>query len=130
MLPPGMARRGVMMMMMPGRARLIGAGQPISQLVDALARQLGRPVTDKTGLAGTYDFTLEFDPEGSLGGRGMMPPPPPGGGGDGPSANPPETEAASLFTALQEQLGLRLEQKKGPLDLLVVDHSEKTPVEN
>lgn len=130
MLPPGMARRGVMMMMMPGRARLIGTGQPISQLVDALARQLGRPVTDKTGLAGNYDFTLEFDPEGSLGGRGMMPPPPPGGGGDGPSANPPETEAASLFTALQEQLGLRLEQKKGPLDLLVVDHSEKTPVEN
>ncbi|MGB7762714.1 MAG: TIGR03435 family protein [Bryobacteraceae bacterium] len=129
-LPPGMGRGGVMILMSNGRARMIGAGQPISKLADALARQLGRPVTDKTGLKGTYDFTLDFDPEGSVGGRGMMPPPPPGGGGEGPGANPPETEAAGLFTALQEQLGLKLEQKKGPLDLLVVDHSEKTAVEN
>ena len=119
-----------MMMMMNGRARLMGNGQPISKLADALARQLGRPVTDKTGLAATYDFTLDFDPEGSTAGRGMMPPPPPGGGGDAPGANPPETEVASLFTALQEQLGLKLEQKKGPLDLLVIDHSEKVPLEN
>jgi uncharacterized protein (TIGR03435 family) len=125
-----MGRGGVMILMSNGRARMIGAGQPISKLADALARQLGRPVTDKTGLKGTYDFTLDFDPEGSVGGRGMMPPPPPGGGGEGPGANPPETVAAGLFTALQEQLGLKLEQKKGPLDLLVVDHSEKTAVEN
>ncbi len=134
-LPPGAGRGGVMMMMMPGRARMIGNGQPISKLADALSRQLGRPVADKTGLTGTYDFTLDFDPEGSMGGRGMMMrlpdgPPPGGGGGGGPSANPSETEAAGLFTALQEQLGLKLEQKKGPLDMLVVDHSEKAPVEN
>ena len=129
-LPPGVGRGGIMMMMMNGRARLMGNGQPISKLADALARQLGRPVTDKTGLAATYDFTLDFDPEGSTAGRGMMPPPPPGGGGDAPGANPPETEVASLFTALQEQLGLKLEQKKGPLDLLVIDHSEKVPLEN
>ena len=119
-----------MMMMMNGRARLIGNGQPISRLADALSRQVGRPVTDKTGLAGNYDFTLDFDPEGSIGGRGMMPPPPPGGGGDSPGANPSEPEFASLFIALQEQLGLKLELKKGPLDLLVIDHSEKVPVEN
>ncbi|MGO9012389.1 MAG: TIGR03435 family protein [Bryobacteraceae bacterium] len=134
-LPPGAGRGGVILMMMPGRARMIGNGQPISKLADALARQLGRPVTDKTGLTGAYDFTLDFDPEGSMGGRGgmmmrMPGGPPPGGGGDGPAANPPETEAAGLFTALQEQLGLKVEQKKGPLDMLVVDHSEKVPVEN
>jgi uncharacterized protein (TIGR03435 family) len=129
-LPPGAGRGGVMMMMMNGRARLIGNGQPISRLADALSRQVGRPVTDKTGLAGNYDFTLDFDPEGSIGGRGMMPPPPPGGGGDSPGANPSEPEFASLFIALQEQLGLKLELKKGPLDLLVIDHSEKVPVEN
>jgi uncharacterized protein (TIGR03435 family) len=129
-LPPGMGRRGVMVLFINGRARMIGTGQPISQLAGTLALQLGRPVTDKTGLTGTYDFTLDFDPEGSMGGRGMMPPPPLGGGGDAPGANPPESEAASLFTALQEQLGLKLEQKKGPLDLLVIDHSEKTPVDN
>jgi uncharacterized protein (TIGR03435 family) len=134
-LPHGAGRGGVMMIMMPGRARMIGNGQPVSKLADALARHLGRPVADKTGLTGTYDFTLDFDPEGSVGGRGMMMrmaggPPPGGGGPDGPSTNPPETEVAGLFTALQEQLGLKLEQKKGPLDLLVIDHSEKVPVEN
>ena len=129
-LPPDAGRGGIMMMMMNGRARLMGTGQPISRLADVLARQLGRPVTDKTGLASTYDFTLDFDPEGSIGGRGMMPPPPHEGGPDGPGVSAPETESAGLFTALQEQLGLKLEQKKGPLDLLVVDHSEKAPVEN
>ena len=127
-MPPGVGRGAVMMMMVNGRARMIGNGQPVSKLADALSRQLGRPVTDKTGLTGSYDFTLDFDPEGSIG-LGMMPPHE--GGPDGPGANPPETEAApAIFTALQEQLGLKLEQKKGPLDLLVVDHSEKAPAEN
>lgn len=131
-LPPGAGRGGVVMMMMNGRARLTGNGQPISKLADVLARQLGRPVVDQTGLKANYDFTLDFDPEGGMGGRGrmMMPGPPPGGGGDGPGANPPESENPGIFTALQEQLGLKLEQKKGPLDLLVVDHSEKVAAEN
>jgi uncharacterized protein (TIGR03435 family) len=136
-MPPGMGRGAIIMMMMPGRARMIGNAAPTSKLAEALARQLGSPVTDQTGLKANYDFTLEFDPEGSMGGRSMMrmPGPPPGGpsgggGGEGPGANPPESDAASLFTALQEQLGLKLEQKKGPLDVLVIDHTEKTPVEN
>jgi len=131
-MPPGAGRGGVMMMMMNGRARLMGNGQPVSKLAEALARQLGRPVANQTGLKGNYDFTLDFDPEGGMGGRGrmMMPGPPPGGGGDGPGANPPESENPGIFTALQEQLGLRLEQKKGPLVVLVVDHSEKVAAEN
>ncbi|MGO9231634.1 MAG: TIGR03435 family protein [Bryobacteraceae bacterium] len=129
-LPPSLARGGVMMMMTNGRTRLIGNGQTMSKLADALARQLGRPVTDKTGLAGTYDFTLDFDPAGMSGMRGVLPPPPPDGGPSGSGANPPDSDAAGLFTALQEQLGLKLEQKKGPLDVLVIDHSEKVPVEN
>ena len=136
-LPPGMGRGGVIMMMTPAGARMIGSGQPMSKLADALARQLGRPVVDQTGLKGSYDFTLEFNPEGSTGGSmgGMMRMPggpggPPPGGGDGPGANPPEAESAGLFAALQQQLGLKLEQKKGALDVLVVDHTEKAPVEN
>jgi len=131
-LPPGAGRGAVMMMMINGRARMMGNGQPISKLADALSRQLGRPVVDQTGLKGNYDFTLDFDPEGGMGGRGrmMMPGPPHGGDGDGPAANPPESENPGLFTALQEQLGLKLEQKKGPLDLLIVDHSEKVAAEN
>ncbi len=126
-LPPG---RGFGMMMMNGRTRLFGNAQPVSKLADALARQIGRPVTDKTGLTGTYDFNLEFDPAGLSGMRGVVPPLLPAVGPDGPAANPPESESASLFTALQEQLGLKLELKKGPLDVLVIDHSEKVPVEN
>jgi len=131
-LPPGAGRGAVMMMMINGRARMIGNGQPISKLADALSRQLGRPVVDQTGLKANYDFSLDFDPEGGMGGHGrmMMPGPPHGGEGDGPGANPPESENPGLFTALQEQLGLKLEQKKGPLELLVVDHSEKVAAEN
>ena len=142
-MPPGMGRGGVAIMMMPGRARLVGNAATMSKLADALARQLGSPVADQTGLKGDYDFTVEFDPEGSMGGRGgmmrMLGPPPGGpsgggagggGGGEGPSANPPESDAATLFTALQDQLGLKLEQKRGPLDVLVIDHTDKTPVEN
>jgi len=133
-LPPGIARQGVIFMMMLGRSRLVGEGQTVAKLADALAIQLGRPVTDKTGLSGTYDFSLEFDPAGLSGMRGVvvrMPPGGgPGGGPDGPAGNPPESDAPGLFASLQQQLGLKLEQKKGLLDMLVVDHSERVPVEN
>ena len=82
----------------------------------ALARFLsnplgvGVPVTDETGLAGDYDFTLEFTPEAAL--------------MSGKSAG------LSLFTALESQLGLKLDAKKGPVDVLIVDHAQKTPTEN
>jgi len=133
-LPPGMGHGNAMMIMMNGRMRLVGSALPASKLAEALAMQLGRPVVDKTGLTGNYDFNLDFDPAGLVGMRGMVPPMlpvgGPSGGPDGSGANPPESEDASLFTALQQQLGLKLEQKKGPLDLLVIDHSEKVPVAN
>ena len=65
-----------------------------------------------------------------------MPPPPPGGGSAGggrepaPNSSVPETDAAPLFVAIQSQLDLKLEAKKAPADLIVVDHLEKTPSEN
>ena len=97
-----------------------------------LANQLGRPVIDKTDLTGEYDYTLEFSPEGLSGGPlgGTLPPPPPPVAGAPPAGNPSDQEPPSLLTAVQEQLGLKLEAKKGPLDLLVIDHADKTPVEN
>jgi uncharacterized protein (TIGR03435 family) len=147
-LPPGMRRPGgLMMMMVPGRMRMVSTGAPLSRLVEFLARQYDRPVVDQTGLTKNYDFTLDFLPEG--GGRGMPMPPPgmgpgPGarvadggggvgaaGGGDaGPVKMPEGGEAPTLAMAIQEQLGLKLEPKKGPVDMLVVDHVEKAPTEN
>jgi uncharacterized protein (TIGR03435 family) len=63
--------------------------------------------------------------------NGPMPPPPGGGGAGGAPAGLPEAEPLpDIFGAVQAQLGLRLEPKKGPVDLIVVDHAEKTPTEN
>jgi uncharacterized protein (TIGR03435 family) len=126
--PPG---RGMSMMMMNGRAHLNAPKQTMEQFAEWLAGQLDRPVVDQTTLTKKYDLALEYAPE-STGGRGpmggMIAPPP---GGDGAEKAELDTQAApTLFAALQEQLGLKLEQKKGPVELLVVDRLEKTATEN
>jgi uncharacterized protein (TIGR03435 family) len=75
---------------------------------------------------------MEFTREGLAGPRGMPMPPPgagPGEGGRGPAADASEP-GPSIFTAVQDQLGLKLESRKGPMDLIVVDSCEKTPTEN
>jgi uncharacterized protein (TIGR03435 family) len=132
-LPPGNGRPGNMMMMMPGRMRMMATKQTMPAFADSLGNQMDRAVVDMTGLTKNYDFTLDFAPEdGMVRGMPGMPPPPPGdGGGGGDHMAMSDGQAApSLFTALQEQLGLKLEQKKGPVDLLVIDRLEKTPTEN
>lgn len=113
--PPG----GLMMTMAPGRRKVTASKQSIARLTEVLAADLGRPVVDKTGLAGEFDYTLEFRLEGPNAA-------PPG------QAVPPssDNDAPDLLTAVQEQLGLRLESKKGPVDVVVVDEGEKTPTEN
>jgi len=79
-------------------------------------RVLDRPVLDQTGISGRYDFVLQFTPdETQYGGRGGQAPPPADGG----------TAPPDLFNAMQQQLGLRLEAKKTPVDVLVIDHVEK-----
>ncbi len=128
-------RGGMMIMINNGRMRLTASKQPVSGIADMLSNQLGRPVIDQTGLTGKYDFTVEFAPEeGQMmrGPMGGMPPSPPGAGpGPGPGEGASDGPApANLFTALQEQLGLKLEPKKGPVDFLVIDHIEKAPTEN
>jgi uncharacterized protein (TIGR03435 family) len=132
--PPGANKNGLMMMMMNGRSRLVGNGQPLSALTEMLGNQMGRPVVDATELKAKYDFNLDFAPDGMNGPMmGMMPPPPPHDGGPGvggPMASAPDAGGPSIFTALQEQLGLKLEQRKGPVDMLVIDRLEKVPTEN
>ena len=101
-----------------GRGQLTGTAAPMSILVTQLSQQLGRSVIDKTGLAGQYDFELKWTPD-----LGQSQ----GGPADaGPQPDPP---GPSIFTAIQEQLGLRLESTKGPVDVLVIDYAEK-PTEN
>lgn len=88
----------------------------------ALSRFAGRPTFDRTGLTGQFDIQLEFTPDGMLGMAGR--------GAPGESDNPsqPVDPAPSIFDALQ-QLGLRLEPAKGPVEVLVIDHVER-PSEN
>ena len=81
---------------------------------------LDKPVTDKTGLTGRFDFTLNWTPdETQFAGMGVRMPAPV----DNPNAPP------GLFTAIEEQLGLRLEAQKIPTAVLVIDHVER-PSEN
>jgi uncharacterized protein (TIGR03435 family) len=126
----------VSLALMNGNARMTVGRQSMSGLAEILSSQLDLPVVDMTGLTGKYDFTLYFSPEGLAGMRlpGGPPPnaPPPGEGGPGmPMAGTPDgSSSPDLFTALQEQLGLKLEQRKGPVEMLVIDHLEKVPIEN
>lgn len=96
----------------PNRIELGGLG--MSELVNGLSVLLGRQVVNRTGLTGSYDLTLTFSPENIPG----LPLPP---GVQLPGADP---NAPSIFTALQEQAGLKLESARGPVQLLVVDYAE------
>lgn len=96
-----------------GPAGLVMQGQRIAmpELVRLLSMALGRRVVDRTGFAKSFDLHLGFVPDEMT---PSMPPPPPGSGISG----------SSLAEALQQQLGLRLESKKGPVEVIVVDHAE------
>jgi len=107
-----------------GRGRLRYSHVPMHTFAVLLSRQLKQVVLDHTGLAGFYDVNLEWTPDD--------PGPPASRGPDAPPR--PETAAdptaPSIFTAVQQQLGLTLEAAKTPLEILVVDHAEKTPIGN
>jgi uncharacterized protein (TIGR03435 family) len=99
-----------------GLMRMTGQVQTIENIGKILVRYLNvRHVVDRTGLAGTYNFTLEFSAEG-------LPVTFAGGVPSGPSDD--------LFTAVQRQMGLKLERSKTLLDVLVVDHLNRLPVDN
>jgi uncharacterized protein (TIGR03435 family) len=131
-MPPGGMKGGMMMSFTGSRMRMQANGVQISQLVNMLANQLSRPVVDQTGLTAKYDYTLDFAPEPGQahGPNGPMMAGGPGGGkGEGPAGDSNDA-GPNLVTAVQEQLGLKLEAKKGPVDLLVIDRAEKAPTEN
>ena len=111
---------GGMVRMMPGN--FIGQGTHLDTLVHFLSFQFHSPVTDKTGLTGLYDIDLKWTPDEM--GNGMMRPPD-GGQPEGQNPAPASTTGPSLFTALEEQLGLKLEAHKEPGDAIVIDHIEQ-----
>ena len=115
-----------------GLGHVQGHTMNMASLVTLLGALLRSPVKDQTGLKGNYDFDLDYTPdEGQpLSPAGVPPPPPVGGEGNVPSAGAPNVNGVSLFAAVQSQLGLKLDTKKGPMELIVVDHIEKTPTEN
>ena len=88
-------------------------------LAAALPMRLDLPVVDMTGLKGFYDLTLDWTPDS---GRS--------GSGDGDGGATIDKTAASIFAAVQEQLGLKLQAQKGAVEILVVDYAERIPVEN
>ena len=98
-------------------ARGITMARLAQTLTQSLSRDLGRIVIDKTGLEGAYDLALQWTPEDRSAATTNT-------ANDNTSA-----QGASIFTALQEQLGLKLESTKGPVEILVIDHVEQ-PSEN
>ena len=94
---------------------LTAKAQPLSSLVELASREFRMPILDKTGLAGKFDFKLEFAPEAP----GALP------------AEAPDVSAApNLTAAVQQQLGLRLNARKVSTDVLIVDRADKVPTEN
>jgi len=80
-------------------------GLPINSLVQSLMREVGKPVVDKTGLTGIYDYSLHWQPAAA-------------------SMEGSESNAPSVFEALEDQLGLKLQPAKAPVTMLVIDHVE------
>lgn len=103
----------------PGNARLPGRNATTSDLASVLQRaSLGRPVVDRTGLSGRFDFDLEWTPDETQF-DGIV----------SRLSNVPDPEKPDLFTAIQQQLRLRLEATRGQVEVFVMDHAEK-PSEN
>jgi uncharacterized protein (TIGR03435 family) len=85
---------------------IVSAGATMDTLANRLGRlpPIGRPVVNQTGLTGRFDVELHFAPD--------------------QTESTPPSDAISIFTALQEQLGLKLESTKGPVDVFVIDRVE------
>jgi uncharacterized protein (TIGR03435 family) len=84
----------------------------MERVANGLSRHVGFPVVDLTGLDGVFDFKLTWDPAADE------------------STDDARDSGPSIYTALQQQLGLKLESRKMPVEILVIDHAEKIPTEN
>jgi uncharacterized protein (TIGR03435 family) len=118
--PLGPGQKYCVNMMRPGSPASIEAqGATLDDFSEMLFGMLGSPVINKTGMAGRFDLRVEFSREATT--LGPLRPGAPDGGA--PAPDPPD----SIFSALPEQLGLRLEPAKGQVETFVIDHIEKPP---
>lgn len=95
----------------PDGVTLVSA--PIASLTPRLARLLGRPVVDKTGLTNSFNIHIAWSPDQFL---AMQPP---------PDVQPQDTTGPSIFTVFREQLGIELKGQRAPVEIFVVEHAEK-----
>lgn len=119
--PDGQPSDGHNMRMQLGDNQVFGVasrGISMAELTNLLSREVGAPVVDKTGLKGNYNFSLQWKHSDQA-----------GGAADSNSPSDNGDSNSSIFTAIQEQLGLKLQPQKGPIPVLVIDHIEK-PAEN
>jgi|SRR5579872_3680571 len=93
-----------------GQLRILSNSMPMSTVALLLSRYMRDFVVDQTGLQGRFEVKLIWTPD------------------DRPV--PDDERGPSVFTAVQEQLGLKLEPRKGPMDVMIIDHAEKAPTEN
>lgn len=107
---------GCMSINAAGKARYRGSKQSIENFADMVGNQLRMPVSDKTGLTGNYDITLSWNSGGGVRKQ--------------PEADADADVELTMEAAIQQQLGLKLESRKGPVDMIVVDKAERNPAEN
>ena len=126
-IPPGVNA----VFMMPGRASGQWIRTTMEKFAETLTGQMGKPVTNSTGLEGKYDVSLQWAPDqmGNVSSPfGNVSSPLPSMENNSPATSEPS--GPNLFTALQEQLGLKLQPKKVTIEIFAIDHIEKTPAEN
>ena len=130
--PGGVGTPGNIKFIPPPGAMVMGSGMvsasavSMTQVVTLLSQLLGRPVIDKTNLKGFFDLKLQFAPDSAP--AGPFGPPGPGGPPIAPAAGASDPAGPSIFTAIQD-LGLKLDSTKGPVDVLAIDSVQK-PTEN
>jgi uncharacterized protein (TIGR03435 family) len=103
-----------------GKLNLTGQGATIGQLTEFLSREMRQPVIDQTGLTGRFDYFLDINAYVTDEIRKT----------EGPGGGPPAEAPSIIAQAIQAQLGLKIDGRKAPVEVLVIDRIEKTPSEN
>jgi uncharacterized protein (TIGR03435 family) len=124
------ARGNAMNMTTGGTMKMQVKKQTVTNFAETLSRFLGSPVDDLTEIQGTYDFTLELTREDLTRGTGITLMARPGAGDPGNPAGDSDTDSGSGIFKTVQDYGLKLDKRKAPMDLLVIDHVEKIPTEN